>query len=147
MSKTRHSQKSIPKTFDMTTILPDTNVLIRFLKDDEPFAEAIESADSIVIHPVVYAEYINGIDEKTTMGREQRQRLEEFLDADIVTMGAVSTTTALCYSRIYKHLRSTGKMIPQNDIWIAASALENGYEVATHDGHFDNVPMLRRTGI
>jgi len=129
---------------DMMTILLDTNVLIRFLKDDEPFSETIESADSIVIHPVVYAEYVNGIDEKTRAGREQRKILESFLDAEVVTMGDVSSSTALCYSRIYKHLKSCGTMIPQNDIWIAASALENGYELASHDAHFDNIPMLRR---
>jgi len=129
----------------MKVILLDTNVLIRFLKDDEPFSSAIESADSIVIHPVVYAEYVSGIDASTRMGREQRKKLELFLDAPVVTMGSISSSTALCYSRIYRHLKSIGTMIPQNDIWIAASAIENGYELATHDAHFDNVPTLRRT--
>ena len=35
-----------------------------------------------------------------------------------------------------------GEMIPQNDIWIAASALEHGFELLTHDGHFSRIPML-----
>jgi len=131
----------------MRTLLLDTNVLIRFLNDDEPFAEAIETADTIVIPPVVYAEYLNGVDEATRAGRNQRKILEGFLDADVVTMGAVSSTTALYYSQIYKHLKAEGTMIPQNDIWIAASALENGYELATHDSHFDLIPTLRRTEI
>ena len=28
-------------------------------------------------------------------------------------------------------------------IWIAASAIEKGYVLATHDEHFSQIPMLR----
>ena len=35
-----------------------------------------------------------------------------------------------------------GRPIPQNDIWIAASALEHGADLATTDGHFRLVPLL-----
>ena len=38
---------------------------------------------------------------------------------------------------------SVGKMLPKNDIWIAATALEHGWEVYTHDRHFELVPMLQ----
>ena len=127
----------------MASVLLDTNVLIRYFRGDEPFAELIESAESVVVHPVVYAEYLNGLDERKKNGKLLRRRLEDFLDAPPVFLADVSTTTSLYYSKIYKALKDYGRMIPQNDIWIAASAIEKGYVLATHDEHFSLVPMLR----
>ena len=127
----------------MTSVLVDTNVLIRYFRGDEPFAEFIESAESVVVHPVVYAEYLNGLDESKKNGKLLRKCLEDFLDAPAVFLANVSTTTSLYYSKIYKALKNAGRMIPQNDIWIAASAIEKGYVLVTHDEHFSQVPMLR----
>ena len=127
----------------MASVLVDTNVLIRYFRGDEPFAELIESAESVVVHPVVYAEYLNGLDESKKGGKLLRRRLEEFLDAPPVALVNISTTTSLYYSKIYNALKNSGRMIPQNDIWIAASAIENGYILATHDEHFSQIPMLR----
>ena len=127
----------------MTRILLDTNVVIRYFRGDEPFAKSIETADMIVVHPVVYAEYMNGLDPKTANGKLMRRHFEEFLDAPPVALASVSTATSVFYSKIYRHLKSCGQMIPQNDIWLAATALENGYQIATHDEHFSLIPMLQ----
>ncbi|HEY4572503.1 MAG TPA: PIN domain-containing protein [Thermoanaerobaculia bacterium] len=35
-----------------------------------------------------------------------------------------------------------GRPIPENDIWIAASARQHGLTLATRDGHFDDVDGL-----
>lgn len=43
--------------------------------------------------------------------------------------------------RFRRLTRSFGS--PINDIWIAAFAIENGLALATNDGHFSKVPMLR----
>ena len=126
----------------MRRVLLDTNVLIRFLKDDEPLADRIESAESVIIHPVVYSEFMNGLNPKTARGASARRSLEGFLDADVVDSVAVTTYTSVYYTKIYQHLKALGEMIPQNDIWIAACALEHGFELLTHDGHFSRIPML-----
>ena len=126
----------------MGRVLVDTNVLIRYFKDDEPFANLIESAEEVVMHPAVYAEYISGLDEQTKMGKALRKQIEDFLDAPVVTLASVTSMTSNYYAKIYRHLKKIGKMIPQNDIWLAASAFENGYEIISHDAHFRNIPML-----
>ena len=126
----------------MRRVLLDTNVLIRFLKDDEPLADRIESAESVVVHPVVYSEFMNGLDPRTAKGAAARKSLERFLNADAVDSVAMTTYTSVYYTKIYQHLKALGEMIPQNDIWIAASALEHGFELLTHDGHFGRIPML-----
>ena len=53
----------------MASMLVDTNVLIRYFRGDEPFAELIETSESVVVHPVVYAEYMNGLDEGRKSGK------------------------------------------------------------------------------
>ena len=54
----------------------------------------------------------------------------------------IGERTAEMYAKVYQALRAQGRPIPQNDMWIAASALEHGADVATHDEHFRLVPML-----
>lgn len=127
----------------MQALLLDTNVLIRFFADDEPLSEMIERAESVVLHPVVYAEYMSGLDETTKNGRLMRRKFEEFLDDPVVSSCEVSGVTATYYRKIYQFLKGQGKMIPQNDIWLAASALEHGYEIYTHDRHFELIPMVQ----
>lgn len=126
----------------MGRILIDTNVLIRFFRGDEPLSEQIERAEAVVVHPIVYAEYISGLNENTKGGRMLRKQIEAFLDAPSVTLAHMTLGAAVYYSKIYRYLKQMGKMIPQNDIWLAASALENGYGIATHDRHFGLIPML-----
>ena len=127
----------------MSGLMLDTNVLIRFLRGDEPFSEKIESSESVVIHPIVYAEFLSGVDHATKQGVALRRQLEAFLDAPAVTQVNIGCVTAIYYSKIYRHVQKSGRMIPQNDIWIAASALEHSFELATHDAHFARIPMLR----
>ncbi len=126
----------------MKRIMLDTNVLIRFLNGEEPFAPVIISAEEVLIHPTVLAEFLCGIDETVKHGRETRQKIDAFMAMSAVKVVALTTKTSTYYSKVFKYLKSQGDMIPQNDIWIAASALENGYELATHDAHFGKIPML-----
>ena len=127
-------------------VLLDTNVLIRFLQDDEPLSDRIESAESVIIHPAVYSEFMNGLNPKTAKGMAARKSIEGFLESPVVDSVAVTTYTSVYYTKIYHHLKTAGEMIPQNDIWIAASALEHGFELLTHDGHFARIPMLNVIG-
>ena len=54
----------------------------------------------------------------------------------------VTDRTAELYAKVYQALRKEGRPIPQNDMWIAASALEHGADLATYDEHFNLIPML-----
>lgn len=51
------------------------------------------------------------------------------------------------YGRIFRHLKANGRLIGGNDLWIAATALENGLPVVTRNvGHFRRVPELQVLG-
>jgi tRNA(fMet)-specific endonuclease VapC len=51
-------------------------------------------------------------------------------------------TTAEEYGIVKSRLSKKGTLIPDNDIWIAAQALQYGLKVATGDSHFNHVDGL-----
>ncbi len=52
--------------------------------------------------------------------------------------------TAEFYSTIKAALTKKGNPIPENDIWIAATARQHNLTLVTGDGHFDKVQHLNR---
>ena len=50
--------------------------------------------------------------------------------------------TADEYARLKEALAKAGALIPENDLWIAAYALEHGLPLITRDAHFARVPGL-----
>lgn len=54
----------------------------------------------------------------------------------------VSTVTPAIYARLYFDLEQRGVMIPINDIWIAALAIEAPLPILARDEHFSRVPGL-----
>jgi predicted nucleic acid-binding protein len=47
------------------------------------------------------------------------------------------------YAEIWQHLRRRGRLIPTNDIWIAAQAIEADAVLVTYDRHFLEVSHLQ----
>jgi tRNA(fMet)-specific endonuclease VapC len=58
-----------------------------------------------------------------------RQELNMFLDSPRVTLYYVDEVTAEFYSTILNQLKKQGTPIPTNDIWIAATALQQGLPI------------------
>lgn len=65
----------------------------------------------------------------------------ESLIAATVAVGC-DLESARRYAYVKSYLRSKGKPIPENDIWIAALSLQHGLTLATRDAHFKELHML-----
>ena len=126
----------------MKPLLLDTNVLIRFFRSDRKIADIISAYEKIVVPSIVLGEFKAGADPAKTCGQRQLEVLESFLDSPSVGVIPVTEGIASVYARIFRVLKANGTPIPQNDMWIAAAALEHGADIATHDEHFRLVPML-----
>lgn len=59
---------------------------------------------------------------------------------------ALDSTTARHYADIRSELRSAGRPIPENDIWIAALARQHHLPIVSRDEHFDGISGVRRIG-
>ena len=68
------------------------------------------------------------------------EQIEDFLNICAI-LGPGERTAHYC-GRTKADLARQGKPIPQNDIWIAALALEHSLPLATRDRHFSFVPGL-----
>jgi tRNA(fMet)-specific endonuclease VapC len=54
----------------------------------------------------------------------------------------MNNDVAHCYAEIKLSLKKKGKIIPSNDLWIAAGAAAFGLSVATFDKHFDDIEQI-----
>jgi tRNA(fMet)-specific endonuclease VapC len=73
--------------------------------------------------------------------KENAIRLAELIS--IARVLEVDDETASVYANIRMSLKSIGRPIPENDMWIAACAIRHGPPLATADRHFASIEGLR----
>jgi len=125
----------------MKRLVLDTNALIPLLRNAADYAHLFKTYDEVILPAIVLGEYKAGLFETKT-GEKNRQSLADYLADPNVRVAPVTDRTADLYAKVFQALRKEGTPIPQNDMWIAASALEHGADLATRDDHFRHVPML-----
>ncbi len=62
---------------------------------------------------------------------------------DLCPVLPLDLATAHCYGTLKAALRKKGLPIPENDLWIAASAIQYGLILATRDRHFEQIEGLQ----
>ena len=70
------------------------------------------------------------------------RELQQFLETPRVKLLSSNEMTAKYYAMIYKQLRTQGKPIPTNDMWIAATAIQHHLVLLSYDKHFLNIEGL-----
>lgn len=125
----------------MRPVLFDTNSYVSFKRNDAATIEIVQHAEWIVISPIVIAELLAGFN-GGNKAQQNKIELQKFLESSRITVYPVTLDTALFFSQIYSTLKSKGKPIPTNDMWIASQALEHGCVVCTHDKHFSFIEGL-----
>ena len=126
----------------MKPLMLDTNVLIRFFRSDRKIADIISAYEKILVPAVVLGEFKAGADPNTACGQKQLEVLESFLDSPSVGIIPVTEDIASIYARIFRVLKANGTPIPQNDMWIAACAMDAGAMLISSDDHFASIPLL-----
>ncbi len=71
----------------------------------------------------------------------EKARIGRVIGAAEIVLPTLATATI--YGQITAQLRRAGKVIPTNDIWIAALAIERGLPLCAEDGHFAHVDGLK----
>jgi tRNA(fMet)-specific endonuclease VapC len=126
----------------VTRCLLDTSAYSAHLAGHGETARVIREAAEIWLTPVILGELLLGF-RLGTREPENRSRLRAFLQAPKVVVAGVDEETAECYCAIAADLRRRGRPVPTNDIWIAASAMQHGLAVVTHDAHFEGIAQVR----
>jgi predicted nucleic acid-binding protein len=119
----------------------DTSAYTAFLMGNSKIKLSIQQAEEVFLNPIILGELMAGF----LMGKnEKRNRaiLQDFLSSPRVKIVEIDEETSERYAVIVGHLRIRGTLIPTNDIWIAASAMQQGLKVLTTDKHYLEVPQI-----
>ena len=121
--------------------LLDTNVVIALLEGEAVVKDQFAQADEVFVSSIALGELYFGAGKS---GRPQTNlaRIDEFA-ADNVVLGC-DTDTARRYGEVKNALRLKGRPIPENDIWIAAVAVQYDLTLVTRNiDDYDDVPDLK----
>lgn len=117
----------------------DSSVVIATLRRVPGIEEKLDQAERLWLPLIALGELELGV-ELASNSRLQRDALDAFLSA--VGLLSLTAQTARHYARLRGALKRAGTPIPENDLWIAALALEHDWPLATRDDHFNRVPGL-----
>ena len=120
-------------------ILLDSSVVIHHLRGKLDIASQAPPAEPLFLSLTALGELYKGV-LKSGNPEKNRTQLDTFLQT--VAVLHPDTATAVHYAQIAVDLEKKGTPIPENDIWIAAVALECSMPLATRDAHFQKVDGL-----
>lgn len=125
----------------MNRVLLDTSAYSAFFKGDPAVVEAVRTADEIYLNPIVLGELIAGFI-RGNKEKKNRTELETFLSSPRVYLRKIDEETSERYAAIMSSLKDKGTPIPTNDIWISASAMQDGLKILTTDRHYKEVEQV-----
>ena len=122
--------------------LLDTNIIIGLFAGQASIINNLQQSDEIFIPSIALGELHYGA-RKSGRVQQNLQRIEELV-VD-VTIIDCDSATARQYGDVKNQLRLKGRPLPENDIWIAALALQYDLVLVTRDRHFQYVEGLQTT--
>ena len=126
----------------MMKIILDTNAYSGFMSGDQFVFDYIVESEIVYISTVVLGELFAGFHGGSKYAINKNE-LKSFLNKEGVTIIDLTIETSEIFGEIKAELSRKGKMIPLNDIWIAAHTVETGAKLLTYDTHFHNINGLR----
>jgi len=101
--------------------LLDTNIIIGLFASDQAIQARLEKVESIFIPSIAIGELHYGA-RKSSRVEENLSKINQLLTESVVL--AIDGETGYWYGIVKDQLRRTGNPIPENDIWIAAIAMQ-----------------------
>jgi tRNA(fMet)-specific endonuclease VapC len=121
----------------------DTNRLTDLFQGDAQLAGQMGTCEEVWIPLMALAEIKTGFYGGDRLNRNEAL-LRSLLARDTVGILFPGRETAEHYARLFVQLKRAGTPVPDNDLWIAALALEHDLTLITRDRHFERIPQLLR---
>jgi tRNA(fMet)-specific endonuclease VapC len=113
--------------------LLDSSILVALFRDDPTMRDRVARETDLFIAATTIGELLYGA-MRSMKPSESEERLWRF--AAGCTILPTDEETARPYARVKAALAAKGRPIPENDIWIAAVAMQYGLILAARDEHF-----------
>jgi len=117
----------------------DTNVIIKFLNGDEKARQIFDENQDIAIPVTVVGELVFGA-YKSARRQENLELFNNFISQYSIL--SIDKAVADIYGEIKAGLASKGINLPENDIWIAATAKANNRNIISFDSHFSHIETV-----
>jgi tRNA(fMet)-specific endonuclease VapC len=114
-------------------------VCAELLRGTPGYAQRFWDAPRLLLCPIVEGELLYG----ALCSSAPEEGMQQV--ADLMSRGErlyLDHRTCIEFARVKRDLRQKGRMIPDNDIWVAACALAEGATLVTRDAHFREVEEL-----
>jgi predicted nucleic acid-binding protein len=118
--------------------IADTSAIIRLCRGDEKVARQIHGK-TFAITFVTMAELSVGV-LKSSKPEAAWDKIYQIVGGQYIF--SISPHTPDIYARLYVDLEKAGRLIPINDIWIAALAVELKLPILARDEHFSRIKDL-----
>jgi tRNA(fMet)-specific endonuclease VapC len=120
--------------------LLDTNAVIALQRSDKAFLEFLSRNPNILIPAIVIGELYFG-----AFNSGKPEFNIAVIDAFVAknTILHADEMTGKYYAKIRHSLKQKGHPIPENDLWIAATAMQYNLALVTRDKHFTMVDSLK----
>lgn len=119
--------------------LLDTTIVIALFANESDTQRQIAEASEVFLSSVVLGELYYGA-EKSARVASNRERIDDLAFTSNVV--GCDLETARQYGTIKNQLRLKGRPIPENDIWIAAQAIQYQLTLAARDTHFEQIEAI-----
>jgi tRNA(fMet)-specific endonuclease VapC len=128
----------------MNGSLIDTNVIIKMLHNEPEAVSLLQKAAKPYVSIIVKGELYYGAYKSARREANMalfRNTLSQF---EILTLD--NGNIAVSYALIKSELEKKGRTIPENDIWIAATAHVYGLPIISFDRHFSYISQIQLIG-
>jgi tRNA(fMet)-specific endonuclease VapC len=122
-------------------LILDTNALSAAADHEASALQIVARAERLAVPVIVLGEFRLGIAQS-----RHRTTYENWLREWISSVSVldIDEETTHSYAFIGLELKKKGKLIPTNDLWIAALCRQHSFPLLTRDRHFDFVSGLQR---
>jgi tRNA(fMet)-specific endonuclease VapC len=125
----------------MSRLLVDTSAYSAWARGYGPIQASMQGASGLYLSVIVLGELLAGF-AAGSRRRQNEEYLRSFASSPRVEVLHIDEETARAYASIQHELRRRGTPVSPNDLWIAATAYQNGLRVLTLDRDFLKIPHV-----
>jgi tRNA(fMet)-specific endonuclease VapC len=121
------------------SVLPDSNAVVALLAGNTAIADRLNAASEVLLAAAVLGELRYGALNSSRV-EDNLARLDQF--TSMCRFVPVTEAVVHAYADVRLALKKKGRPVPENDIWIAATARVEDATVFTDDAHFEHFSDL-----
>lgn len=121
------------------SVLLDTNIVVDLFGGNAAVAQGLLEADEVFVPSIVLGELYFGAYHSERVSQNLAV-IDEFARSNVVL--SCDRDTARSYGIIKNELRTKGRPIPENDVWIAAIAHQHDLTLISRDSHFQEIDVI-----